>query len=107
MGAFMVFWAIGEGIIIYRSVAKNHRPPMPGELLASAGIFALLALIAESPSARPVAVALAAGFDIAAFMNLYPPVTGPAAGPESGTVPPPLHGWHKPPAAPKPAAKAA
>lgn len=78
MGAFMAFWLIGESVIIYRSVAKNHRPPMPGELLASAGIFALLALLAESQQARPVAVALAAGFDIAAFMNLFPPVTGPA-----------------------------
>ena len=77
MGAFMAFWLIGEGIIIYRNVAQNHRPPMPGELLASAGIFALLALLAESQSARPVAVTLAAGFDLAAFMNLFPPVTGP------------------------------
>ena len=103
MGAFMVLWAIGEGIIVYRSVARNHRPPMPGELLASAGIFALLALIAESRSARPVAVALAAGFAIAAFMNLFPPVTGPAPEQTSSGVPLPLHGWRKPaPARPAP-----
>jgi hypothetical protein len=102
MGAFMVFWAIGEGIIIYRSVAKNHRPPMPGELLASAGIFALLALLAESQSARPVAVTLAAGFDIAAFMNLFPPVTGPAPAQTSVPRPPPLHGWRKPGTQPAP-----
>jgi hypothetical protein len=75
-----MFWAVGEGIIIYRSVAKYHRPPMPGELLGSAGIFVLLALLAESSQARPVAVALAAGFDLAAFMNLFPLVTGPQTG---------------------------
>jgi hypothetical protein len=76
MGLFTMAWLIGEGIIVYRSVTKNHAPPMPGALIASSGIFALLALLAESDTARPVAVALAFGFDIAAFMNLYPPVTG-------------------------------
>lgn len=76
MGLFTMAWLIGEGIIVYRSVANNHAPPMPGALIASAGIFALLALIAESDTARPIATALAFGFDVAAFMNLFPPVTG-------------------------------
>lgn len=92
MGLFMMAWLVGEGIIVYRSVKTNHAPPMPGALLASSGLFALLALIAESDSARPVAVALAFGFDIAAFMNLFPPVTSgsgstPAATPAPAATP--------------------
>lgn len=77
MGLFLMFWMVGEGIIVYRQVKQNHAPPMPGALIASSGLFALLALIAESDAARPLAVALAAGFDLAAFMNLFPPVTNP------------------------------
>lgn len=79
MGPFIMATLIGEGIIVYRSVSRTHAPPVPGALLASAGLFALLAIIAESDTARPVATALAYGFDIAAFMNLYPPVTGGGA----------------------------
>jgi hypothetical protein len=77
MGPFILAWMIGEGIIVYRSVTKTKAPPVPGTLLATSGLFALLALVAESDKARPVAVALAFGFDLAAFMNLYPPVTDP------------------------------
>ena len=63
-------WLVGEGIIIYRSVKLRKIPPGPGELLLSSGVFVLLALLAESEKARPIAVTLAWGFDIAAFMNL-------------------------------------
>jgi hypothetical protein len=81
MGLFTMAWLIGEGIIVFRSVRSNHAPPMPGALIASSGIFALLALLAESDSARPLAVALAYGFDLAAFMNLAPSITGGGAKP--------------------------
>lgn len=80
MGLFTMAWLIGEGIIVFRSVRANHAPPMPGSLIASSGVFALLALLAESESARPLAVALAYGFDIAAATNLFPPVTAGGAG---------------------------
>lgn len=87
MGLFTLAWLIGEGIIVIRSVRANHAPPMPGTLIASSGIFALLALLAESDAARPVATALAYGFDLAAFMNLFPPVTGGGApGPPGGGI---------------------
>jgi hypothetical protein len=76
IGPFVMAWFIGEGIICYRSVKNTKAPPMPGALLATSGLFTLLALIAESDKARPLAVVLAYGFDLAAFMNLYPPVTG-------------------------------
>lgn len=88
MGPFILAWLTGEGIIVYRSIAKTHAPPIPGALLASSGLFVLLALLAESDRARPVAVTLAWAFDFAAFMNLYPPVTGggaPAAAPVKTT----------------------
>jgi len=87
MGPFVFAWMIGEGIIIYRSVKKRHIPPGPGELLYSSGLFVLLALLAEARNARFLATALAYGFDIAAFMNLFPPVTG------EKTIEPPAKGW--------------
>ena len=65
-------WLVGEGIIIYRSVKNQKAPPGPGQLLIASGVFVLLGLLAESSSARPLAVTLAWGFDIAAFMNVVP-----------------------------------
>jgi hypothetical protein len=62
-------WLIGEGIIVWKSVTKNHRPPMPGTLLVSSGEFALLALLAEYEPARPAATAIAFGLDLAAFLS--------------------------------------
>jgi hypothetical protein len=79
MGLFMAAWLIGEGIISYRAVKQTKAPPMPGALLASSGLFALLALAAESDRIRPLATVAAFGIDIAAFMNLYPPITGGGA----------------------------
>jgi hypothetical protein len=63
-------WLVGEGIIIYRSVKANKAPPGPGQLLLSSGVFVLLALMAEAKPARTLAIMLAWGFDIAAFMNV-------------------------------------
>lgn len=90
MGPFVMAWLVGEGIIIYRSVKVNKAPPGPGMLLVSSGIFVLLGLLAESQSARPLAVTLAWGFDIAAFMNLYG-VGGPKTndGSSGSSWPPP------------------
>jgi hypothetical protein len=69
VGGITLAWAIGEGIIIARQVTKEHRPPMPGELLASSAFFALLALVAEYPPARVPATMLAFGLDIAAYLQ--------------------------------------
>ncbi len=70
MGPLIAAWLVGEGIIIYRSVRKQKAPPGPGQLLLSSGVFVMLALLAESSRARPLAITLAWGFDIAAYMNL-------------------------------------
>jgi len=71
MGPFLLAWIVGEGIISYRAVKRQKAPPGPGQLLLSSGVFVILGIIAESPAARPLAITLAWGFDIAAFMNLF------------------------------------
>ena len=78
MAGITLAWLIGETIIVWRSVGKNHRPPMPGELLGSSVFFALLAMLAEYPPARTTATLLAFGVDIAAWLQA-PLVTAPAA----------------------------
>lgn len=77
MAGIALAWLIGEGIIVYRSVAREHHAPVPGTLLASSGFFALLALLAEYRPARPAATLLAFGIVIAAWLQA-PPVA-PAA----------------------------
>jgi hypothetical protein len=86
MGGLVAAWAVGEGIIVYRAFKRTHAPPMPGMLLASSALFVMLGLLAESDTARPLAVALAWGFDLAAFMNLAPQITGGAAGAGKATA---------------------
>lgn len=76
MPGIVLAWMVGEGIIIYRSVKKTHAPPMPGALLASSGLFVMLALLAEADQARILAASLAWGFDAAALLNLFPTITG-------------------------------
>jgi hypothetical protein len=70
MGPFMLAWLVGEVIIVYRSVKVVKGPPGPGQLILSSGIFALLALAAESEQARSAATLTAWGYDLAAFMNI-------------------------------------
>ena len=78
MGSLTSAWLVGEGIVIYRYVKMHAAPPVPGALLASSGLFVLLALLAEAQPARFLANALAWGFDAAAFFQLYasPPKAG-------------------------------
>lgn len=61
-------WAVATGIITYRTVKEQHRPPMPGTLMTSSGLFVLLALLAEP--APELATTLAWGFVAAAWLNL-------------------------------------
>lgn len=75
MPGIVLAWLTGEGLIFYRSWRQQGRFPVPGQLLAASGIFALLALVAEAPQATFAATAAAWGFDIAAFLNLAPDLT--------------------------------
>lgn len=78
MPGIVLAWLVGEGIVIYRSFHDDHRWPMPGQLLASTALFAALGFLARNDQARFLAGAMAWGFDIAAFMNLAPQLTGEA-----------------------------
>ena len=85
MGGITLAWLIGETIIIARQVNKQHHPPVPGSLLASSGLFALLAIIAEYPPARPAMTLLAFGVDIAAWLEM--PYITPAASKTAASSP--------------------
>ena len=68
MGAFIMFWLIGEGIIIWRSIALYKAPPLPSAILGTSGLFIILAGLAEWQPG--FATVLAAGFDLAAFLTV-------------------------------------
>lgn len=86
MGSILAAWLVGEGIVFYRTWKATGGPPLPGQLLATTGLFAVLALVAESGNARPLAQVTAWGFDIAAFLNVVPvtPEKPKESGPPSG-----------------------
>lgn len=108
MGAFIMAWMVAEGIIVYRSMKRPEKgqtvaeaktvviPPSPVQLLFSSGVFVMLALLAEVPKARPLAITLAVGFDIAAYMRLFDKVSAldiprgpwpPAMAPDTVVIP--------------------
>jgi hypothetical protein len=68
-------WGIGMGIIVYRSAVKEHRPPVPGQMLAATGLFALLAVIADYEPAAGAAALFGFGIDIAVLMQVLPGTT--------------------------------
>ncbi len=74
MRGVVITWAIGEGIIIYRSV-RQKRPPLPSELLASSGLFVALAVLGEA--APSLALMLGIGVDVAAYLQLFPSPPSP------------------------------
>jgi hypothetical protein len=69
MGPFIVAWAIGESIVIYRWV-KLKAPPPPGALFASSGLFVALAVAATFAPARTAATAAAYGLDLAILLQV-------------------------------------
>jgi hypothetical protein len=96
MGGLVLAWLTGLGLYVYRQqkYMKDadgkpvHAPPQPGDIVKVSGVFALLALLAEIPDARQLAILLAWGFDIAAVMKLATVPKGYAVG--SAPWPPPI-----------------
>lgn len=66
-------WLVGEALIIWRIVHREHHLPAPGVLLGVSALFAGLAVAADVfPQAEQVIVLSAFGLDIAALFNLWP-----------------------------------
>lgn len=85
MGPFVMAWALGEGIVIWRW-AKAGAPPTPGALALSSSFFALLGLVgAAYAPARGAVTLLAFGIDIAALLQVLP---GSQAPQDTGWPPP-------------------
>ena len=72
MTSIILAWLTGEGIMIYKLVQQEHRPPFPAQILSTSGLFALLALLGEVNGAAGLASSLAWGFVAAALLNLWP-----------------------------------
>jgi hypothetical protein len=82
MRGVILAWGVGMGIIVYRSVVKEHQPPVPGQMLAATGLFAGLAALAEYQPAAAAAGLFAFGVDVAVLMQVLPgtkPARKPAA----------------------------
>lgn len=77
MTGIILAWMVGEGLMIYNDVTRQHRPPLPAELLSTSGLFVLLALLGEK--APSLATTLAWGFDAAAFLVLASKSNGSGA----------------------------
>jgi hypothetical protein len=77
MRGVILAWGIGMGIIVYRA-AKARRPPVPGQMLAATGLFALLGVLAEYEPAAGAATAFALGVDVAVLMQVLPGSAAPA-----------------------------
>jgi hypothetical protein len=95
VGGLILAWVIGEGIIVWRSAVKDHQPPVPGQMLAATGLFALLAVAAEYQPARTAATLFAFGVDIAVLMQVLPGGTDAITGARTsiktaGKKPPPV-----------------
>jgi hypothetical protein len=69
MKSLILAWLVGEGLMTYKDVKRNKRPPLPAELLATSGLFVVLGILGES--APKLAATLAWGFDAAAFLTLW------------------------------------
>jgi hypothetical protein len=68
-------WAGGMGIMIYRAAVKDHKPPVPGQMLAATGLFVGLAALAEYEPAASAAALFGFGVDIAILMQVLPGTT--------------------------------
>ena len=86
MRGVILAWGLGMGIIVYRAAVKEHRPPVPGQMLAATGLFALMAALAEYEPAASAATLFAFGVDIAVLMQVLPGTSSGTAATKSTTA---------------------
>lgn len=78
---FVAAWLAGEGLLIWRQVHRDHRPPVPGQMAAVTGFFVGLALLVDVfPAAAGVVTLTAWGLDVAGLLNLWPQGLGGQVG---------------------------
>ena len=72
MRGLVLAWAVGLGILTWRTAQEFHKPPVPGRLLGASMVYVLLALLAEYEPAKRAAVLAAWGFDVAVLFKAGP-----------------------------------
>lgn len=92
MGPLILAWLIGEGIIVWRAAAKQHQPPVPGQMLAATALFAGCAVLAEYQPARTAAILFAYGVDVAVLMQVLPGLKTTTAAPAAANASPHISG---------------
>lgn len=65
-------WAVGLGIMTWRTAQIYHKPPVPGRILGASMVYVLLALLAEYEPAKRAALLAAWGFNVAVLLKLPP-----------------------------------
>jgi hypothetical protein len=70
---FVAAWLAGTGLLVWRQVHRDHRLPVPGQMVAVTGFFAGLALVADVvPASAGLVTMTAWGLDLAGLLNLWP-----------------------------------
>lgn len=87
MRGITLAWAVGLGLMTWRTAQEFHRPPVPGRLLGASVVFMALGLLAEYPPATKAAVLAAWGFDVAVLFKLPPSAFTTAAFQSKATDP--------------------
>lgn len=99
MRGIVLAWAVGLGIMTWRTAQQYGQPPVPGRLLGASGVFAMLALLAEYQPAAPAAQLAAWGFDIAVLFRAGPKALVSTAGFGKQPASPPAPSRHAVPQA--------
>lgn len=86
MTALVLAFMAETGLVSWRSVNTNKRPPFPSELVAPVLAYGVLGAVASYRPAATGAALVGWGLVAATFLNLYQPVT-PTASDPTGTNP--------------------
>lgn len=106
MRGIFAAWALAVGVLTWREIEANRKPPPAGRYLAASGLFGALGLLAEYQPAAGAAAVAAWGFDLALILQPgFLPGTGAPLGggsTQQGTGTTPVPGQPQPlPGGPK------